>query len=84
MFQRKKFQQTAITSAKLDKIKIMQWNRRGLSKKSELLVFSEEKDIENVCLNEVNSWHNQNLIDEYFVVTETRANKSHITMIIAN
>ena len=44
MFQCNKFQQTAINSANMDKIKIMQWNCRGLSNKiSELVVFLKGK-----------------------------------------
>ena len=84
IFQRNKFQHTAINSADMDKNKIM--NRpicRGLSNKiSELLVFLREKDINILCLNEVKSWHNENLTDDFFVVTETRASKSHGSMIL--
>ena len=36
-----------------------------------------------MCLNEVKSWHNENLTDDYVVVTETRASKSHGSMILA-
>ena len=79
MFQCNKFQQTAINSAKMDKIKIMQWNCRGLSNKiSELVVFLMEKDIDIVCLDAVKSWHN-----EETVVTEMIASKSHGPMILA-
>ena len=57
IFQRNKFQQTAINSANLEKIKIIKWNCRGLSnKKLELLVFLKGKDIDIVCLNEVKRW----------------------------
>ena len=81
-FQRNKFQQTAINSANMDKI--MQWNCRGLSNKIlELLVFLKEQDIDIVCLNEVKSWSNENLTDDYFVVAETRTSKSHGSMILA-
>ena len=84
MFQRSKIQQTAINSAKIDKIKIMQWNYRGLSNKIlELLVFLKEKFIDIVCLNEVESWQNEILTDDYFVVTETRASKSHCSIVLA-
>ena len=84
VFQRNNFQQTAIISAKMEKIKIMQWNCRGLSNKiSELLVFLKEKYIQTACLNEVQSWHNENLTGDYFVVTETRASKSHGSMILS-
>ena len=84
MFQRNKFQQTAINSANMDKIKIMQWNCRSLSNEIlELLVFLKEKDINIVCLNEVKSWQNENLTDNYFVVKETRASKSHGSIILA-
>ena len=56
LFQRNKFQQTAINSANMYKIKIMLLNRRGLSNKiSKLLVFLKEKDIDIVRLNEVKS-----------------------------
>ena len=78
MFQRNKFQQIAINSANMDKIKILQWDCRGLSNKIlELLVFLKEKDIDIVCLNEVKSWQKENLNDNFFVVTEMRASKSH-------
>ena len=78
MFQRNKFQQIAINSANKDKIKILQWNCRGLSNNIlGLLVFLKEKDLDIVCLNEVKSWQKENLTDDYFVVTETRAGKSH-------
>ena len=78
MFQRNKFQQIATNSANMDKIKIMQWNCRGLSNKIlDLLVFLKAKDIDIVCLNEVKSCQEENLTDDYFVVTETRANRSH-------
>ena len=84
MIQRNNFQQTAINSANMEKIKNMQWNCRGLSNKiSELLVFLKEKDNDTVCLNEVQSWQNENLNDDYFVVTEMRASKSHGSMILA-
>ena len=54
MFHSNKFQQIAINSANMDKIKILQWNCRGLSNKIlELLVFLKEKDIDIVCLNEM-------------------------------
>ena len=67
-------QQIAIDSANMDKIKILQWNCRGLSNKIlQVLVFLKEKDIDIVCLNEVKSWQKENLTDDYFVVTETRA-----------
>ena len=83
MFQRNKFQQTAINSANMDKTKIIQWNCRGLSNKIlELLVFLKEKDIDIVCLNEVKSWQ-KNLTDDYFAVTETKASKSHGSIILA-
>ena len=36
-----------------------------------------------MCLNEVKSWQNENLSDNYFVVKETRANKSHGSVILA-
>ena len=62
----------------------MQWNCRGLSSKiSELLVFLKENDIDIVCLNEVKSWHNENLSDDHFVVPETNGTKSHGSMILA-
>ena len=84
MFQRNKFQQIAINSDNMDKIKILQGNCRGLSNKIlELLVFLKEKDIDIVCLNEVKSWQKENLTDDYFVVTETRATKSHGSIILA-
>ena len=84
MSQRNKFQQIAISSANMDKIKILQWNCRGLTSKIlELLVLLKEKDIDVVCLNEVKSWQKQNLTDDYFVVTETRASKSHGSIILA-
>ena len=55
----------------MDKIKITQWNCRGLSKKvSELLVFLKEKDTDMVCL-----------ADNDFEVTDTKASKSHGSMI---
>ena len=56
---------------------------RLIQKISELLVFLKEKDIDIVCLNEVKSWQNENLTDDYFVVTETRASKSKSSMILA-
>ena len=66
------------------KFKIKQWNCRGLSNKIlELHVVLKVKDIDIVCLNEVKSWRNENLTDDYFVVTKTRANKSHGSMILA-
>ena len=62
----------------------MQWNCRGLSSKiSELLEFLKEKDIDIVCLNEDKSWQNENLTDDYFVLTETRASKYYGSMILA-
>ena len=62
----------------------MQWKCRGLSTKiSEILVFLKERDIIFVCLNEAKSWQNENLTDDNFVVTETRAGKSHGLMIFA-
>ena len=84
MFQRNKFQQIAINSVNIDKIKILQWKFQGLSDIIlELLVFLKEKDIDIVCLNEVKSWQKENLTDDYFVVTETRASKSHGSIILA-
>ena len=84
MFQRNKFQQIAINSANMDKIKIMQRNCRGSSNKIlELLVFFKEKNINFVCLNEFKSWQKENLTDDYFVVTETRASNSHGSIILA-
>ena len=59
MFLRNKFQQTAINSANMDKIKIMQRICRGLSTKiSEPFVFLKEKYIDTVCLNEFKCWQN--------------------------
>ena len=49
----------------------------------ELLVFLKEKDIDIVCLNEVKSWQKENLTDDYFVVTETRASRSHGSITLA-
>ena len=46
-------------------------------------VFFNEKEIDIVYLNEVKSWQNENLTDDYFVVTETRASKSHGSIILA-
>ena len=85
IFQRIKFQKkTAINSANMNKFKIKQWNCRGLSNKIlELHVVLKVKDFDIVCLNEVKSWRNENLTDDYFVVTKTRANKSHGSMILA-
>ena len=45
--------------------------------------FLKEKDIDIVCLNEVKSWQKENLTDDYFVVTETRASKSLGSIILA-
>ena len=60
----------------------MQWNCRGLSnKKSELLVSWKGEDNHIVCLNEIESRRTENLTDDYFVTTETRASKSHGSMI---
>ena len=84
MFQRNKIQQIAIISANMEIIKILQWNCPGLSnKKLDLLVSLKEKDIDIVCLNEVKSWQKENLNRDYFVVTETRASKSHGSIILA-
>ena len=84
MFQRNKFQQIAINSANMDKIKILQWNCRGLSNKIlELLVFLKERDIDILCLSEVKSWQKENVTDDFFVVAETRASKSHGSIILA-
>ena len=63
MLQGNKFKQTAINSANIDEINIMQWNCPGCSNKiSELLVFLK-KDSDIVCLNEVKTWQNENLTD---------------------
>ena len=68
----------------MDKIKILQWNCRGLSNKIlELLVFLKEKDNNIVCLDEVKSWQKENLTDDYFLVTKTRASRSHGSIILA-
>ena len=75
MFQRNKFKQTAINSAHMDKIKVMQWNCQGLSNKIPDLLFLKEKVNDIVCLIGVKSWCNKNIIDDYFVVTERRASK---------
>ena len=83
LFQRNNFQQIAIKSANMDNNKIMQWNCRGLSNKIlELLVFLKEKYTDIVFLNEVKSRQNEDLTDDYFVVTETRASMSHGSMIL--
>ena len=36
-----------------------------------------------VCLNEVTSWQNENLTNDYLVLTETRASESHGSKILA-
>ena len=43
-----------------------------------------EKNIDIVFLNEVKRWQKENVTDDYFVVTETRASKSHGSIILAN
>ena len=45
--------------------------------------YFRRKKIDFVCLNELKSWHNQNLTVDQFVVTEMRASKSHGSMILA-
>ena len=44
----------------MDKLKILQWNCRGLNNKiSDLILFSTEEEIDVICLNEVKNWKKQ-------------------------
>ena len=46
--------QTAKTFRKMDQLKILQWNCRGLNNKiSDLILFSTEEEIDVICSNEV-------------------------------
>ena len=46
----------------MDKLKILQWNCRGLNNKiSDLILFSTEKEIDIICLNEVKNWRKSKL-----------------------
>ena len=46
-------------------------------------IFGGKRYIDIVCLNEFKSLQKENLTDDYFVVTETRASKSHGSIILA-
>ena len=71
--------QTVKAFCKMDKLKILQWNCRGLNNKiSDLILFSAEKDIDVICLNEVKNWKNQPLS----TITSLRRN-SATTVIMA-
>ena len=49
--------QTAKTFRKMDKLKILQWNCRGLNNKiSHVILFSIEEEIDVICFNEVKNW----------------------------
>ena len=61
----------------MDKLKILQWNCRGLNDKtSDLILFSTEEDIDVVCLNEVENWKKRTPLNNYIVATETFNNGS--------
>ena len=54
--------QTAKTLTKMDKLKILQWNCRGLNNKmNDLILFLAENDIDIICVNEVKKWQKTTL-----------------------
>ena len=54
--------QIAKTFGKMDKLKILQWNCHGLNnKRSDLILFSTEEEIDVICLNDVKNWKKINL-----------------------
>ena len=71
------------TLPKMDKLKILQWNCRGLNNKlNDLILFSAEKDIDIICVNEVKKWQKTTPLSNYIVATETYANGHHGSVIL--
>ena len=55
--QTNKLPNSANAFCKMDELKILQCNCRGLNKKiCDLILFSREEEIDVICLNEVRSW----------------------------
>ena len=62
----------------MDKLKILQWNCRGINNKiSDLILFPTEEEIDVFCLNEVKNWNKTTFLNNYIVATETFNNGHH-------
>ena len=68
----------------MDKLKILQWNCRGLNskKKNDLISFTAEANIDVICLNEIKNWKKSVLLGNYIVAMETCYNGHHGTAIL--
>ena len=67
----------------MDKLKILQWNCRGLNNKiNDLILFLAENDIDIICVNEVKKWQKTNPLRNYVVATETYTNSHHGSLIL--
>ena len=67
----------------MDKLKNLQWNCRGLNNKiNNLILFSAEKDIDIICVNEVKKWQKSTPLSYYIVAKETYANGHHGSVIL--
>ena len=63
---------------KMDQLKILQWNCRGLNNKiSDLILFSAEENIDVICLNEVQKRKKSTALNNYIFATET-CNNGHL------
>ena len=67
----------------MDQLQILQWNCRGLNNKiNDLILFSAEKDIDIICVNEVKKWQKTIPLSIYIVATETYASGHHGSFIL--
>ena len=67
----------------MDKLKILQWNCRGLNNKiNDLILFLAENDIDIICVNEVKKWQKTSPLRNYVVATETYTNNHHGSLIL--
>ena len=66
----------------MDKLKILQWNCRGLNNKiNDLFLFLDENDKDIICVNEVKKWQKASPLRNYIVATETYTNSHHGSLI---
>ena len=67
----------------MDKLKILQWNCRGLNNKiGDLILFSTEEEIDVICVNEVKNWKKTTPLNNYIVASETFNNGHHGSAIL--
>ena len=80
---RQKTWQTAKPFCKMDKLKTLQWNCRGLNNKvTDLILFSAKKDMHVISLKDINNWKKTNPLNNSIVATQIFNNGHHGSAIL--